>query len=265
MDNTAGSGAPDERRDTTVQSVDRAVTILEILARKGDAGVTEIAAELDVHKSTASRLLSVLERRGLTMQVSERGRYRLGFRVLLLANASVSHLDLTQLSRPVGERLAAAAGETVNVAILEDDVAINVAQVRGSAAVSTHNWIGQRTPLHATSSGKVLLAHLSPAQRARLLQAPLERLTPATVVDRDGLEAQLADVRRQGWACTLEELEIGLNAVAAPIRAYEGNVIAAMSVSGPSYRLAPDNIPELAKLVVTAADEISEQLGFRAG
>jgi IclR family transcriptional regulator, acetate operon repressor len=266
VNNTVGDRQPrrkPESRDTTVQSVDRAVTILEILARRGEAGVTEIAAELGVHKSTASRLLTVLERRGLTTQVSDRGRYRLGFRVLLLANATVGHLDLTQLSRPVCERLAGVVGETVNVAILEGDAAINVAQVRGTAAVSTHNWIGQRTPLHATSSGKVLLAHLSATQRARLLGREMDRFTPATISDPAALDDDLVEVVERGWACTVEELEVGLNAVAAPIRSYEGNVIAAVSVSGPSYRLAAESLPDLARTVVRAADEISDQLGFR--
>jgi IclR family transcriptional regulator, acetate operon repressor len=250
-------------RDTTVQSVDRAVTILEILARQGEVGVTEIAAQLGVHKSTASRLLSVLERRGLTMQMSGRGRYRLGFRLLLLANATVGHLDITQLSRPVCERLAGTVGETVNVAVLEDEAVINVAQVRGTAAVSSHNWIGQRTPLHATSSGKVLLAHLAHSRRARYLSQTLDRFTPATVVDAGVLERQLAEVAERGWAFTVEELEVGLNAVAAPIRSYEGHVIAAVSVSGPSYRLPAEAVAGIAVAVVRAADEISEQLGFR--
>jgi IclR family acetate operon transcriptional repressor len=267
VNNTAAPRQPaprPEARDTTVQSVDRAVTILEILARQGEAGVTEIAAQLGVHKSTASRLLSVLERRGLTMQLSDRGRYRLGFRVLLLANATVGHLDITQLSRPVCERLAVAVGETVNVAVLEDEAVINVAQVRGTAAVSSHNWIGQRTPLHATSSGKVLLANLGPSQRARFLSQPLDRFTPATISDVGVLEAQLAEVAERGWAFTVEELEVGLNAVAAPIRSYGGHAIAAISVSGPSYRLAADAVADLAVSVVSAADEISNQLGFRS-
>jgi IclR family acetate operon transcriptional repressor len=265
VENSAAVGQTRQRpepRDTTVQSVDRAVTILEILAGQGEAGVTEIAARLGVHKSTASRLLSVLERRGLTMQLTDRGRYRLGFRVLLLANAAVAHLDITQVSGPVCERLAGAVGETVNVAVLEDDAVINLAQVRGAAAVSSHNWIGQRTPLHATSSGKVLLAHLGPGQKASFLSRPLDRFTPATISDAAVLEAQLAEVVADGWAFTVEELEVGLNAVAAPIRSYGGNVIAAISVSGPSYRLAADAVADIAVAVVRAADEISDQLGF---
>lgn len=263
MGNTGCNDEP--KGDGTVQSVDRAVTILEILARDKQAGVTEIAAELGVHKSTASRLLAVLERRGLTEQVRGRGPYRLGFRLLLLAGSAAAQLDLTQASRPVCEWLADEVGETVNVAVKDGDAAVNVAQVRGSAAVTSHNWIGQRTPLHATSSGKVLLAYLPRADCDRLLAEPLERFTPATLTRADVLRAQLAEAAERGWAATFEELEVGLNAVAAPIRSCEGAVIAAVSVSGPSYRLGPEVLPDAAVLVCKAAQDISDLLGYLPG
>lgn len=245
-----------------IQSVDRAVAVLELLSREGDASVTDVAAALRVHKSTAFRLLAALEARDLVEQVVERGRYRLGFGIVRLAAGATMHLDLVEQSRPVTRLLAAEVGETVNVAILQADCAVNVDQVRGPAAVTSHNWIGQRTPLHATSSGKVLLAHADPAERERLLSLPLERFTPATITDREALRAQLDEILRCGWGFTIEELETGLNAVAAPIRAHDGVVIAAVSVSGPSYRLAPERIEPVARAVVRAASEISERLGY---
>src|SRR5262245_22233884 len=137
----------------SVQSVDRAVTILEILARRGETGVTEVAAELGVHKSTAFRLVAALERRGLVEQAGDRGKYRLGFGIVRLAGATTAQLDLARESRTVCERLAQEIGETVNIAILEDLHAINISQVRGPAAITGYNWVGQRTPVHATSSG----------------------------------------------------------------------------------------------------------------
>ncbi len=244
-----------------VQSVDRAVTILEILARRGEAGVTELAAELGVHKSTAFRLVAVLEARGLVEQTAERGKYRLGFGVVRLAGAATAQLDLGRESRVACEKLAAELGDTVNVAIFDDGYAINISQARGTAAVSTHNWIGQRTPLHATSSGKVLLAFRPPAEWTRLLRKALSRHTPRTITDARRLREELASVCGQGWACTNEELEVGLNAVAAPILDHTGAVVAAVSVSGPSYRLTPESFPEVARHVVAAAAEISGRLG----
>lgn len=247
--------------DAPVQSVDRAIAILELLAARGETGVTEIAAALGVHKSTAFRLLSVLERRGLTEQVSERGKYRLGFRMVVLAHAAARQLDITQLARPVCEWLAEQVGETVNLAVLDDDAAVNVVQVRGTKAVSSYNWIGQRTPLHATSSGKVLLASLGKDRRQALYEAGLPAFTPKTICDGAALEAELERVRAKGYAYTIEELEEGLNALAAPVRSDDGAVVASISVSAPSYRMGLDAIHRLAELVVKAADEVSAALG----
>src|ERR1041384_4879681 len=154
-----------------VQSVDRAISVLELLAQ-GEAGITEIAGELGVHKSTVSGLGWVLEARGLVEQLGERGKYAIGFGVVRLAGAATGRMDLSKLGQPVCQTLADSFGETVNIAVQDAGVAINITQARGSAAVSAVNWIGQRTPLHATSSGKVLLAYLPPEERKRLLGLP---------------------------------------------------------------------------------------------
>jgi IclR family acetate operon transcriptional repressor len=246
-----------------IQSVDRAIDVLEYLAQRDDGAVTDLAAALGVHKSTAFRLLAALEARGLVEQVTERGRYRLGFGLVRLASATAARLDLVEQSRPVTRRLAAELGETVNVARLEGDAAVNVDQVLGGATVTTHNWVGQRTPLHATSSGKVLLAALGPAERARLAAGPHERFTLATITDPAELARELDRVAAAGWAATREELELGLNAVAAPVHGRDGAVIAAVSVSGPSYRLAPSRFEDVGALVVAGGEEISRRLGWR--
>ncbi|MEU1620159.1 IclR family transcriptional regulator [Streptomyces sp. NPDC005722] len=246
-----------------VQSVDRAISVLEILARRGEAGVSEVAAEIEVHKSTAFRLLGALEARGLVEQAGERGKYRLGFGIVRLAGAVTGRIDITQQGRPVCERLAEEIGETVNIAVMEKHFAINLYQVRGPAAVTAHNWVGQLTPLHATSSGKVLLAHLPAGRRAELLaDAGLEKLTPHTLTSRTKLEKDLAGARERGYACTLEELEIGLHAMAAPVRSRDGEVIAAVSASGPSYRFTQERMRELAPLLVAGAAEISHRMGY---
>jgi Transcriptional regulator len=256
MSNTAG-------RDGGIQSVDRAISVLEILARRGEAGVSEVADEIDVHKSTAFRLLGALECRGLVEQATDRGKYRLGFGLIPLAGAVTDRLDVVRHGREVCARLAAEMGETINVAVLQEHYAVNVDQALGPSTVSTHNWIGQLTPLHCTSSGKVLLAHLSPAHRAALLAAaPLQRLTAHTVTALDALEAELAQVRDSGHALTVEEYEVGLNAAAAPVLDRSGHVIAALSVSGPAYRLGPERLGQLVPPLVAAAAEISRRMGW---
>jgi DNA-binding IclR family transcriptional regulator len=244
-----------------VQSVDRALSVLEILGARKEAGVTEIAAELGVHKSTAFRLVAVLESRGFVEQLADRGKYRLGFGIVRLAGATAAQLDLAQESRRTCEELAADLGETVNVAILDSDRVVNISQVRGSAGLSLYNWVGQGTPVHATSSGKVLLAHAPDRVREELLSGRLERYTVATVTSAAALRGQLEQVRARGWASTTEEYETGLNAVAAPVRDATGDVVAAVSVSGPAFRMPVDSFADVAPRVVAAADALSLRLG----
>ncbi|MCQ4206527.1 IclR family transcriptional regulator [Streptomyces longispororuber] len=244
-----------------VQSVDRAVSVLESLARHGEAGVTEIADELGVHKSTAFRLLGVLENRGLVGQSKDRGKYYLGAGVLRLAGAAAVRLDISQEGGPVCRELADELGETVNIAVLDEDMAVNIMQARGAASVTAQNWLGRRTPLHATSSGKVLFAQLPPVLREGLLARTLPRFTAHTITGTTALRAELEAVEDQGFAVAVEELELGLAAVAAPARAHDGRVIGAISVSGPVFRLTEENLPALAKRTVAAAAELSRRMG----
>ena len=245
-----------------VQSVDRAATILEILARTGEVGVTELARELGVHKSTAFRLVAALERHHLVEQHIGRGKYRLGPGILRLAGATTSRLDIVQESRPVTRRLAQHTGETVNIAVLSDGAALYMDQVAGSSALQPHNWVGQRIPLHATSNGKVLLSAMDPAGIHHEVPA-LPSFTTNTITSIDVLLEELAEVRSRGYALAVDELEIGLTAVAAPVRNAHGEVQASLSVSGPTFRLDVRRVPRLAEAVMTAANEVSRRLGYR--
>jgi DNA-binding IclR family transcriptional regulator len=249
------------RAGSTVQSVDRAVTVLEILARGGESGVTDIAVELGVHKSTAFRLVAALEMRGLVEQTADRGKYRLGVGILRLAGATSARLDVVQEARPVCRRLAADTGETVNVAVLAEGAALYLDQVAGSSALQPHNWVGQRIPLHATSNGKVLLSGLDPEELEATLSS-LPAYTEATITSRSRLHSELDDVRSQGYAVAVDELEEGLTAVASPIRNAHGDVVASLSVSGPSFRLDGDRLEALVPAARGAAAEVSHRLGW---
>ena len=149
-------------RDTTVQSVDRAVSILQALARRGSAGVTEIAGEVRVHKATAFRLLHTLEARGLVEQDGERGRYRLGHTVVQLAAGAARSHDVASLCRPIALELAAAVGDTVNVVVCDGEEITTIDQAVGDAIITSIDYVGKRGPLHATAAGKVFLAELPP-------------------------------------------------------------------------------------------------------
>ena len=173
-------------------------------------------------------------------------------------------LDVTQQGREVCERLAAEVGETVNIAVLRSHFAVNVDQARGPSAVGTHNWVGELTPLHATSSGKVLLAYMASDARRELLEsAGLTRFTEHTITSIDTLDEQLTRVMADGYVVSSEELEHGLNAVAAPIRDHTGAVVAALSVSGPGYRLTEERARDIALQVVAAAGEVAHRMGYQ--
>ncbi len=269
MRNAVGVDEPSEQQvsattavsGTGVQSVDRALGILEVLARSGEAGVTEIAAQLGVHKSTAFRLVATLEAHRLVEQTTERGRYRLGVGILRLAGATTARLDLVQEARPLCRQLAADTGETVNLAVLSESSALYLDQVAGSSALQSHNWVGQHVPLHATSNGKVLLSALDDGALEAVL-GTLATYTPRTITRRPRLREELQEVRDRGHAVAVDELEVGLTAVAAPVRNAHGDVVASMSVSGPTFRLGADRLDEVTALVVAASAEVSHRLGW---
>lgn len=253
MSNAAGAG---------VQSVDRALSILGLLARRGPLGVTEIAGELGVHKSTAFRLVATLESHDVVAQTADRGKYQLGVGVLRLAGATRVRLDLVQESRPVTIALAAEVGETVNVAVLSGSEALYLDQVAGPSAIQLHMWAGQRIPLHATSDGKVLLAHAAAGVMERILAEPLQRFTGRTLTTAAELRATLVQVRERGFAVAVDELEQGLTAVAAPVIGIDGAVVASVSASGPSFRLPAMRLPSVTAAVCAAAAGISKRLGW---
>jgi DNA-binding IclR family transcriptional regulator len=252
MRNTEGGG---------LQSVTRALISLELIAEAGELGVTELGRRLGVHKATASRLAATLADRGLVERDPATERYRLGFGLIRLAGAALAGLDLVSSARPVLDELAETTHETVTLGVLSGDDVVSIDQVTGTRSIVSVSWVGKRTPLHTTSTGKVFLAFMGDVERDRRLSSPLERSTLRSVVEPGQLRTQLTEVRRRGYAQTLEELEEGLNAVAAPVRQADGEVVAALSVSGPAFRMRPVDLPRIGRLTIEAADAISRRLG----
>lgn len=259
-----GLEADTEGQGGGVQSVDRAFQVLDILARTGHAGVSEIAEELGVHKSTVSRLLGSLVAREIVRQNNDRGKYQLGFGILRLASAIPGRLSLVHEARSILENLADEYKETVNLAVLRSNYAVNVDQAMGPSTLATYDWVGSLTPLHATSSGKILLAALPVDERNQIYKkVGLASRTSRTVTDRSALENELLSVARDGYAVVHEEFEIGLTAVAAPVYNHIGTVIAAVSISGPSFRFDPENTPGLLDALKEAGLKISAKMGYR--
>ncbi|MEX2274442.1 MAG: IclR family transcriptional regulator [Actinomycetota bacterium] len=245
-----------------LRSVSRAIRSLELFAEHGELGVTDLGRRLGVHKATASRLAATLAEHGLVERDPFTDRYRLGFGVIRLAGAAIASLDLVSTSRSLLEELAESTRETVNLGVRSADGVVYIDQVSGARSIVSVSWVGRRTPMHCSSNGKVLLAHMDETERDELLEPPLERLTSKTIVDPDVLRAQLDDIRRRGYAQTLDELEEGLNAVAAPIFGSDGAVVASLSVSGPAFRMRAVDLPRIARMTMDAATAASRRLGY---
>jgi DNA-binding IclR family transcriptional regulator len=257
------SNAESTREAVMIQSVDRAVSILDMLAQNGWSGGSEVARQLGVHRSTALRLLGTLQRHGLVERDARTAKYRLGTRLQQLASVVSGEIDLRDEARPICERLAAALGETVTLDVLDAEDILPIEQATGSSSFVNVSWLGRRTPIHCTASGKVILAFGPETLRQRVFSRPLERRTAHTIVDPEAFKAQLATIREAGYGQTSEELEIGLSAVAAPVRSADGRVVAAVDVSGPAHRLSAIESPALIQLTCAAAADLSRRLGYR--
>jgi DNA-binding IclR family transcriptional regulator len=249
-------------RDGGIQSVRRAASLLRAFGSGAtELGVSELGRRLNLHKSTVSRLLATLESEGLLERAPGTEKYRLGPEFARLAGRADHFGDVREVARPFLVELAEVTRETANLAVLDGDEVNNVDQVSGPHLVRVGNWVGRRTPLHCAANGKALLAFLPKADLERLIAGPLAAFTPLTVTRPSALRASLARVRQLGYATALGEIEEGLNAVAAPIWDAEGAVAAAISVSGPAYRVTAERVPELGQITRQFAQLVSQRMG----
>jgi DNA-binding IclR family transcriptional regulator len=249
---------------STLRSVDRAIAVLKAFGgEEPELGVTELSRRLKLPKSTVYRLLASLQREGVVDQDPETEKYRLGIELVRLAGLVLRQIDVRQVARSYLRSLAEASEETVNLTVLTGDgKVINIDGISSPRMVRNVGWIGREMLPHCISSGKALLAYLPQQRLERILAEGLPRFTEKTLTDPIVLREELKRVRQQGYAVAQEELEVGLSAVAAPIWNHEAKVVAAVSVSGPSFRLSSEKIPELAELTRQTANEISHQLGY---
>jgi IclR family acetate operon transcriptional repressor len=246
------------------QAVQRAIHLLKAFSNlRPELSLSELAEFARLKKTTAFRLLTALEGEGMLLRDPDTETYRLGPEVLALAGKALRSNDLRSASRPELERLAHETRETVTLEIMVGDQVMILDEVFGGYLIGTAQWIGTRWPVHATSTGKVLLAYLSQELRQRFLKKPLARLTDKTITDPKILEAELEAARQKGFAVAAEELETGYIAVGAPLRNYDGQVIAAISLGGPTTRVVPERIPEMASLAMESAGRISAWLGYQ--
>jgi DNA-binding IclR family transcriptional regulator len=252
-------------RGSRLQSVERAILILKAFNQeKPERGVSELSRELGLHKSTVSRLMQTLEHGGLLARSADTERYRLGVDLIGLAAQVVDYLDAREVARPHLRLLAESCRETTVLSVLDGGQVVNLEQfVPHTRRIKNIGRVGRRMDPHCTAAGKVLLAYLPPHGRDLILDFPLQRFTPYTITSSHELARELDHICEQGYAVAQEELEEGLAAIAAPLRDHRRQVVAAIAVAGPAYRIAPGMYPELAAQLVDAAARISEQLGYK--
>jgi IclR family KDG regulon transcriptional repressor len=246
-----------------LSSVRNAARLLKIfLSREESIGVSDLARRLDLAKSTVHRLLTTLAAEGLIEQVPA-GGYRLGIVVFELGEAVRVHLDLHAAAGPVLAGLREQTGESSQVGVLDGTEVVYVDRLESSQSLRLFTETGRRVPVHCTSSGKILLAHLPDAERDALLaRAPLTELTPHTITDPATLRAECAKARRRGWAEAVNEREVGVASVAAPVHDVRGAVVASVSIGAPVVRLGAVRRRELGALVAEAGEAISRRLGW---
>jgi DNA-binding IclR family transcriptional regulator len=241
-------------------AVDRgADLLLRVLESERPVALTELASASGIPKSTASRLVSALERRGLIEQDGERGRLRPGPAILRVAERGMLERNVVELARSSLDALAAASGETINLAVPARHGVEHVAEVDSRHFLRSGQWLGRSVDYHCTAVGKVFLAF----GRATLPSQPLVKHAPCTITDPDRLRAELEVVRRIDCATAVDELEPGLAAMAAPVRGARGDVIAALSITGPTLRMTPSRILELQQVLIKEAQALSRRLGYR--
>lgn len=265
-DATVDSAQP--RRGNHVQSLDRALDVLEALAAAGgEIGLSELSERVGLHVSTVHRLLAMLVSRGYARQSGPSGRYALGPQVLKLAMSAVGsgQFDLRQETRPILRELVERSGETTNLVVMPDTHVVYVDQAASRHMVRMFTQIGTRAPAYCTAAGKAILAYRGePELAAYLSRAQFEQHTAQTITSAEKLHAALARIRERGYAIDEGEMEEGVRCVAAPIFDYTGAAIAAISISGPAARFQPERARDVVPALLAATAALSARLGYRA-
>jgi IclR family transcriptional regulator, KDG regulon repressor len=255
---------PNGERGGTVQSIVRALTLLEALGdRGGEIGIADLSKRVGLHVSTTHRILGTLIERGYARQNPDTGRYALGAKALHLADSYLGQVDLRRVARSILERLSRETGETANIVILDGREVLYLDKAESHQTLRIFSRIGHRAPLHCTAVGKVLLAYRSKEEADALLGAgPLEALTGHTITSPSQLRQELDKIRDQGFALDREECEEETCCIAVPIRNARGGVEASLSISAPAVRLTPRRMEELIPLMIRTGQEVSVQVGF---
>lgn len=246
-----------------IQSLDRAMKILSLIADQGSMGVTVLAQELGVNKSTISRLLDTLRANDMVQVDPKTSKYRLGFRILHLSESIKSNLNVIEIARPIILKLSQDMNDSVHLCVFNNNHVYVVDQVRSNKVYSLSATIGMIEPLHCSSVGKCILAYQRPETiRALLTNYELTRYTENTITDTDALMHHLNEIRMQGYSIDDEEMAIGVRCISVPIFNYRNSVHYSIGISGPKRNLSPTVMEEIVLKMASAAKEISCSIGW---
>ncbi len=248
---------------STLSSLRNALRVLESFSVDDpEKGVTEIAQESGLGKSTVHRVLTTLEEAGYVRKDDSTRRYRLGLSVLSLSGVLISNLEIYREAQHLLEVFANRFDEAVHLAVLEDYHTVYISKIESTHPVRILTHLGRKNPIHCTSSGKVILAFQDDAMVEEVIARGLERFTPATVTDETRLRADLAEIHSLGYAISHGEMRAGVSSVAVPVWDYTRQVVGAVTVVGPTQRFTPTKVQDLTKQLQSVGAEISRRLGY---
>ena len=247
-----------------VQSVDKALLILRLLANKGrEMKLTEISEELDINKSTLHGIISTLKHHGFIDQDGKTQKYRLGLYLIELGEIAAKSLDIINITSPIIEQVSHKLHETVHIASLDNYEVVYVNKRESNQSMRIFTSIGSRNPAYCTGVGKAIMAFQEEERINELIPEKLEKFTPNTINDRQEFINGLKRIKENGYAFDNEEFSVGLTCVAAPIFDSTGKAKYAISVSGPTVRMTEEKVQESIKVIKEAAHEISSKIGYR--
>jgi IclR family transcriptional regulator, KDG regulon repressor len=249
-----------------VKSVSRALDIITLVSlKKGGLGVTEIANQIDINKSSVYRILSTLVQYGYIEQDSETGRYKLGYKFLEVSSKLLESIDLRAEARPYLQELENLTNEVIHLVVYDQGEVVYIEKLEGNETLRMHSKVGKRAPMHCTSVGKAILAYLPSNVVLDILDCKgMPMHTDKTITNKDSFLQELIEVRKRGYALDLEENEYGITCIAVPIFDHLGKVIAAVSISGPTMRMTKERMEQLQSQMIQIGKKISKRLGFES-
>ncbi len=251
----------------TMKTVEKTIEVLEaFLKRETEIGLAEIAKMVGLNISTAHRIVSTLVARGYLNQRQKRGKYFLAPKFLEFSNVIRRRMKIGEIALPVINNLNKMTSESVKLSVLDRDEAVCIEEIESSLHLRIFTRVGTRFPLHCTAAGKVFLAHMREDELERYVSAKgLFPCTNNTITDYGKLKEELAEVNRKGVAIDREEFDLGVKCIAVPVKDGNGDVVATISISGPSARLSSRRIQEIQPLIKDSGLEVSRAVGYGGG